>query len=165
MTSPAASENHTAAPTLLDWEAQLPPAPKPVANYVPAVREGNLLFTSGVLPMRDGQLLANGLVGSEGLSVDEAKACAQQCVLNALAVVKAEIGSLSHVSRVVKLTGFVASQNGFDQQAAVMNGASDLLVSVFGPEVGRHARSAVGVAMLPLNAPVELELVLALRQV
>lgn len=155
----------TAAPqTLTDWDAQLPEAPKPVANYVPCVRTGNLVFTSGVLPMQAGELMATGVVSHNGeaVSVEKATECARQALLNALSVIKAEVGSLSNIKRVVKLTGFVASAPGFDGQPAVMNGASDMLVEVFGPEVGRHARSAVGVNALPLKAPVELELIVEL---
>ena len=149
----------TATKTLAQWEAELPEAPKPVANYVPAVRTANLVITSGVLPMKAGELLAKGVVGPNSpVSAEQAKACAQQALLNALSVLKAELGSLSAIKRVVKLTGFVASENGFDGQPGIMNGASDLLVEVFGLEVGRHARTAVGVNALPLQAPVELEL-------
>ncbi len=135
----------------------LPAAPTPVGIYVPAVRTGHLVFTSGQLPTRDGTLLATGHVGRE-VDVETAQACARQAVLNALAVVAAEIGGLSFVARVVRLTGHVASAPGFTGQATVMNAASDLLGTAFG-EVGRHSRAALGAAELPLGAPVELELV------
>ena len=136
----------------------LPPPPKPVGAYVPAVRSGNLVFVSGQLPMRDGELLVKGRVGSE-VSVEEARACAQQAALNALAAVAAETGGLKHVARIVRVTGYVASAPGFTDQALVLNAASELLVEVFG-EAGRHSRAAVGAAELPLGAPVELELVI-----
>jgi enamine deaminase RidA (YjgF/YER057c/UK114 family) len=129
-----------------------------VGAYVPAVRTGNLVFVSGQLPMKDGELIAQGHVGDD-VSVEEAKACARQAVLNALAVVAAEVGGLKHVARIVRVTGYVASAPGFTEQAKVLNAASELLGQVFG-EAGRHSRAAVGAAELPLGAPVELELVI-----
>jgi enamine deaminase RidA (YjgF/YER057c/UK114 family) len=129
----------------------------PVAAYVPAVRSGSLVFTSGQLPMVDGSLAATGKVGGE-VSADDAKQLAATCALNALAAVKALIGDLDQVRRVVKVVGFVASVPGFTGQPGVVNGASELLGEVFG-EAGVHARSAVGVAVLPLDAPVEVELI------
>ncbi|WP_188718843.1 RidA family protein [Agrococcus terreus] len=135
----------------------LPPVAKPVAAYVPAVVSGHLVFTSGQLPMVDGQLLRTGLVGTE-VSADEAHADARQCILNALAAIDAEIGSLDRITRIVKVTGFVASAAGFSGQPGVVNGASELLGELFG-DAGIHARSAVGVAELPLHAPVEIELI------
>jgi enamine deaminase RidA (YjgF/YER057c/UK114 family) len=134
----------------------LPEVAKPLAAYVPAVRSGSLVFTSGQLPTVDGKLSTTGKVGAE-VSADDAKQLAERCALNALAAVKAEIGELSRVRRIVKLVGFVASAPDFTGQPAVVNGASELLGRVFG-EVGSHARSAVGVAVLPLDAPVEVEL-------
>ncbi len=139
----------------------LPPPPKPVGAYVPAVRSGNLLFVSGQLPMRDGELLVKGRVGGE-VALEEARTCARQAALNALAAVAGELGSLAKVRRVVRLTGYVASAPGFTDQALVLNAASELLVEVFG-EAGRHSRAAVGAAELPLGAPVELELVVAVN--
>jgi len=136
----------------------LPPPPKPVGAYVPSVRSGNLLFVSGQLPMRDGKLIAKGRVGNE-VALEEARQCARQAALNALAAVAAEIGGLKHVARIVRVTGYVASAPGFTEQAKVLNAASDLLAEVFG-EAGRHSRAAVGAAELPLGAPVELELVI-----
>jgi enamine deaminase RidA (YjgF/YER057c/UK114 family) len=136
---------------------ELPPAPKPVGAYVPAVRTGNLVFVSGQLPMKDGELIAKGRVGNE-VALDEARQCARQAVLNALAAVAAEIGGLENVVRIVRVTGYVASAPGFTDQALVLNAASDLLAEIFG-EAGRHSRIAVGAAELPLGAPVELELV------
>ncbi|WP_020577129.1 RidA family protein [Actinopolymorpha alba] len=135
----------------------LPPVAAPVAAYVPAVRTGRHVYTSGQLPFADGKLLATGTVGAE-VGPDEAAACARQCALNALAAVKAEVGDLSAVTRVVKVVVFVASAPGFTGQPAVANGASELLGAVFGA-AGQHARSAVGVAALPLGAPVEVELI------
>jgi len=134
----------------------LPPAPKPIGAYVPAVRTGRLVFVSGQLPTREGQLLARGHVGAE-VSLAEAQACARQAALNALAVVAAEVGGLDRVTRVVRLTGHVASAPGFTDQPKVLNAASDLLADAFG-EAGRHSRAALGAAELPLGAPVELEL-------
>ncbi len=139
----------------------LPMAPKPVANYVPAVRAGELLFTSGVLPMKEGKLAYEGKLGKE-LTVEQGQEAARLAVLNALAVVKQEIGNLEKVLRVVRLTGHVASSPGFVQQPAVLNGASDLLVAIFG-EAGRHTRAALGAAELPLNSPIELELIVQIR--
>ncbi len=136
----------------------LPAPPKPVATYIPAVRVGDLLFLSGVIPLQDGRLAAEGKVG-KALTVEQGYAAARIALLNALAIVRGEIGSLDRVRRVVRLVGYVASAEGFVQQPAVINGASDLLVQIF-DEAGRHARVALGAAELPLNAPVELELIL-----
>jgi enamine deaminase RidA (YjgF/YER057c/UK114 family) len=135
----------------------LPGVAAPVAAYVPAVRSGDYVFTSGQLPMVDGSLAATGKVGAE-VSADDAKQLAATCVLNALAAIKAEIGDLDRVRRIVKVVGFVASTPDFTGQPGVVNGASELLGEVFGDK-GVHARSAVGVAVLPLDAPVEVELV------
>ena len=129
----------------------------PVASYVPAVSSGRLVFTSGQLPMVDGALPRTGKVGAE-VSADEATADARQCALNALAAIDAEIGSLDRITRIVKVVGFVASAEGFHGQPGVINGASNLLGEIFG-DAGRHARSAVGVAELPLGAPVEIEVI------
>jgi enamine deaminase RidA (YjgF/YER057c/UK114 family) len=135
----------------------LPGVAAPVAAYVPAVRSGDYVFTSGQLPMVDGSLAATGKVGAE-VSAEDAKQLAATCVLNALAAIKAEIGDLDRVRRIVKVVGFVASTPDFTGQPGVVNGASELLGEVFGDK-GVHARSAVGVAVLPLDAPVEVELV------
>ncbi|MDI2127897.1 RidA family protein [Yinghuangia seranimata] len=135
----------------------LPEVAAPVAAYVPALRTGNYVYTAGQLPMVDGKLPMTGKVGAE-VTAEDAKALAQRCALNALAAVKAEIGDLALVRRVVKVVGFVASDPGFTGQPGVINGASELLGEVFG-DAGRHARSAVGAAVLPLDAPVEVELV------
>ncbi len=135
----------------------IPEVVPPVAAYVPAVRTGNHIYTSGQLPMRDGQLIATGKVGAD-VSPDQAYEAAQQCALNALAAVNAEVGDLSRVVSVVKLVVFVASTQDFTGQPQVANGASELIGKVFG-DAGRHARSAVGVSALPLDAPVEVEMV------
>jgi enamine deaminase RidA (YjgF/YER057c/UK114 family) len=134
----------------------LPVAPTPLAVYVPAMRSGSLVFTAGQLPLADGSLLATGIVGVD-VDATTATACARQCALNALAAV-ATVADLDTVVRVVKVVGFVASAPDFTGQPAVLNGASELLGEIFG-DAGRHARSAVGVAALPIGAPVEVELV------
>ena len=128
-----------------------------MAVYIPALRSGNHVYTSGQLPMRDGELILTGKVGGE-VTPEQAVECARQCALNALAAVRAEVGDLSAVKRIVKVVVFVASTPDFTGQPGVANGASELLGEVFG-DAGRHARSAVGVAVLPLDAPVEVELV------
>lgn len=135
----------------------LPAPPKPVATYVPAVRAGDLLFLSGVIPFRDGKLALEGKLGKD-LTVEQGYEASRIALLNALAIVRSEIGSLDRVRKVVRMVGYVASAEGFVQQPAVINGASDLLVKIFG-DAGRHARVALGAAELPLNAPVELELI------
>jgi enamine deaminase RidA (YjgF/YER057c/UK114 family) len=142
---------------LTELGLKLPDVAKPVAAYVPAVRTGNLVYTSGQLPLRDGTLIATGKVGGE-VSAEVASDCAQQCALNALAAVKAQIGDLANVARVVKVVAFIASTPDFTGQPQVANGASELIGQVFG-EAGQHARSAVGVPVLPLDAPVEVELI------
>jgi enamine deaminase RidA (YjgF/YER057c/UK114 family) len=139
----------------------LPPAAAPLAAYVPAVRTGGFVYTSGQLPTIEGKLLAVGKVGAE-VSAAEAAELARTCTLNALAAAAAAAGGLDAIGRIVKVVGFVASAPGFNGQPQVVNGASELLLEVFG-EDGRHARSAVGVAELPLNAPVEVELIAELR--
>jgi enamine deaminase RidA (YjgF/YER057c/UK114 family) len=135
----------------------VPEVAKPVASYIPAVRSGHHVFTSGQLPMREGRLMATGKVGG-AVSAEEAVECARQCALNALAAVRAEIGELSAVKRIVKVVAYVASTPDFTGQPGIANGASELFGEVFG-DIGRHARSAVGVPVLPLDAPVEVELV------
>jgi enamine deaminase RidA (YjgF/YER057c/UK114 family) len=135
----------------------VPSVAKPVAAYVPAVRSGSYVYTSGQLPLVDGVLAATGKVGAE-VDPADAKALAQTCALNALAAIRAEVGDLSAITRVVKVVGFVASTPEFTGQPGVVNGASELLGSVFG-DIGVHARSAVGVTSLPLDAPVEVELI------
>jgi enamine deaminase RidA (YjgF/YER057c/UK114 family) len=135
----------------------LPDVAKPVASYVPAVRSGGYVYTSGQLPLVDGALPMAGKVGAQ-VSAEEGKTLARLCALNALAAVAAEGGGLGAVRRVVKVVGFVASAPDFVGQPGVVNGASDLLSEVFG-DAGLHARSAVGVACLPLDSPVELEMI------
>jgi enamine deaminase RidA (YjgF/YER057c/UK114 family) len=135
----------------------LPPVVAPLAAYVPAVRTGLYVYTAGQLPMADGKLLATGKVGAE-VSPEQAAELAATCALNALAAVASVSGGLGSILRIVKMTGFVASSPGFTGQPKVLNGASELLLDVFG-DAGRHARSAVGVAELPLDAPVEVELI------
>lgn len=142
---------------LADLGLSVPEVAAPVAVYVPAVRSGNHVYTSGQLPMRSGELMATGKVGGEVVE-EEAVACAQQCALNAIAAVKAEIGDLDKVVRIVKVVAFVASTPDFTGQPRVANGVSELLGSAFG-DAGVHARSAVGVPVLPLDAPVEVEIV------
>ncbi|MGH3371370.1 MAG: RidA family protein [Nocardioidaceae bacterium] len=135
----------------------VPEVATPVASYIPAVRSGNHVYTSGQLPMREGKLVTTGKVGGE-VSPEEAFECARLCALNAIAAVRAEVGELSAVKRVVKVVAFVASTPDFTGQPTVANGASELFGQVFG-DAGRHVRSAVGVPVLPLDAPVEVELV------
>ena len=136
----------------------LPDVAKPVASYVPAMTTGNILYTAGQLPFVDGQLVATGKVGSD-VSATAAAELARICTLNALAAAKGLLGSLDRVTRVVKVNGFVASTPDFIAQPQVLNGASEFLGEVFG-DIGAHARAAVGVAVLPLDAPVEVELIL-----
>ncbi len=135
----------------------LPASSKPLAAYIPAVQTGNLVFTSGQLPMVEGNLVQSGKVGSE-VTPERAKELATICALNALAAIKMAIGDLDKVKRVVKVVGFVASAPDFTGQPGVVNGASEFLGEVF-QDAGIHARSAVGVAVLPLDAPVEIELI------
>ncbi|TDC78916.1 RidA family protein [Streptomyces hainanensis] len=141
---------------LTELGLRLPPLVPPVAAYVPAVRTGPYVYTSGQVPLVDGALPAAGKVGAE-VSAEQARELAAVCALNALAAVKSVVGDLDRVARVVKVLGFVASAPDFTGQPQVINGASELLGEVFG-ERGQHARSAVGVAVLPLDAPVEVEL-------
>lgn len=140
----------------------LPEAPRPVAAYVPYVVAGDLVFTSGQLPVKEGVLLFAGRVGEE-LTVEEAAAAARLCAVNCLAVVRAAAGSFDNLVQIVKLNGYVASAPGFHEQPRVLNGASELLEAVFGA-AGRHARAAVGVSSLPLGAPVELDLVVKINR-
>src|SRR5919199_3446011 len=146
---------------LRDLGYELPTVPQPAGSYVPVtLATGTLLFTAGQLPFKDGRLLYTGKVGAD-VSVEEAKEAACLCVLNALAAVKAEVGTLEKAHRIARVTGYVASAAGFNDQPEVMNGASDLLGRLF-DEKGLHARTAVGVAELPLDAPVEVELIVDL---
>ncbi len=137
---------------------ELPSPPQPVATYVLAVQAGDLLFLSGVVPFRDGKLALAGKLGAD-LTEEQGYEAARIALLNALAIVRKELGTLDRVKKVVRMVGHVSSADGFVQQPAVVNGASDLLVKIF-DDAGRHARVAVGAAELPLNAPVELEIIL-----
>ena len=154
--SPEAGDR-TPAERLAALGLTLPKVTPPLAAYVPAVRTGRYVYTAGQLPVVDGQLLATGKVGAD-LGTAEAAALARTCALNALAAVASVTGGLSAVRRIVKVVGFVASAPDFTEQAQVINGASELLIEVFG-EAGRHARSAVGMAVLPRDTPVEVELI------
>ena len=145
---------------LAELGIRLPPVAPPVASYVPAVRSGSLVFTSGQLPFVDGGLRRSGKVGGS-VDVDDAAADAKVCALNALAAVDDLVG-LDSIARVIRVVGYVASAEGFSAQPRVVNGASEFLGRVFG-EAGTHARSAIGVAELPMNAPVEVELTVELR--
>jgi enamine deaminase RidA (YjgF/YER057c/UK114 family) len=142
---------------LAELGLSVPDVAAPVAAYVPALRSGNHVYTSGQLPMRSGELITTGKVGGE-VTPEEAVECAQQCALNAIAAVKSQIGDLAAIKQVVKVVVFVASTPDFTGQPQVANGASHLFGEVFG-DAGRHARSAVGVPVLPLDSPVEVELV------
>ncbi|MCP4379773.1 MAG: RidA family protein [bacterium] len=135
---------------------ELPPTAAPVGAYVPVVQTGSLAITSGQLPMKDGSLMARGKVPAD-VSVPEAQLAARQALLNALSALRSEIGTLENVSRIVRLNVLVSSSPGFTDQAKVANGASDLLLEVFG-DIGKHTRTAIGAAELPLNAPVELDI-------
>jgi enamine deaminase RidA (YjgF/YER057c/UK114 family) len=148
---------------LLEMGIELPDLPRPLGSYLPCVQSGDLLFVSGMLPLRDGKLMAVGKVGAD-VSPEDARACARQAAVGALAVVAGHLGGtdgLARVARVVQLTAFVASSPEFMAQPSVANGASDLMAEVFG-ERGRHARAAVGVPVLPLDSPVEIAFVFEL---
>jgi len=141
---------------------ELPAVPKPVAAYVPTVRTGNLIFTAGQIPFVKGELQYKGRIG-ENLTIEQGYEAARTCCLNALAAIKGEIDNLDLIERIIKLTVFVNSANGFTDQAKVANGASELLVQIFG-EAGRHSRSAVGCNVLPLGASVEVEMIVKVKQ-
>lgn len=146
---------------LLELGVELPAPAAPAANYVPSVVTGNLLATSGQLPMKDGKLMAMGLLGRE-LGTEAGKLAAKWCAVNVLAQARAALGELERIERVVKITVFVAATPDFTEQHLVANGASDFLVAALG-ERGRHARSAVGAAALPMNAPVEIEALIEVK--
>lgn len=139
----------------------LPNAPKPLAAYIPGLHVDNLVYTAGQLPMIDGELKFKGKVGAEINDSDGSKA-AEICALNCLSVVKSVVGDLDLVERIIKLTVFVNSADGFSNQPKIANGASELIVKIFG-ESGKHVRSAVGVNELPLNAPVEIEMIVKIK--
>lgn len=149
------------ADRLAELGLERPAVAAPVGSYVPAIRDGDLVLTSGQLPFVAGSLPATGKVGAE-VSAERARELARVCAVNAVAAVHELIGELDHVAQVVKVVGFVASDPSFTGQPGVLNGASDVLAEIFG-EAGRHARSAVGVAVLPLDAPVEVEITVRVR--
>ncbi len=136
---------------------KLPKAPSPLGSYVPIVQSGSLLFISGILPLKNGMLVRTGRVG-ESVSLDEAREDTRTAAINALSVVKAHVGNLDAIKRCVKITGYIASSPDFTDQPKVLNAASDFIHELFG-EAGRHARVAVGVNVLPLNSPVEIEFI------
>jgi enamine deaminase RidA (YjgF/YER057c/UK114 family) len=144
---------------LAELGIELPEVAKPVAAYVPAVKAGRQVYTSGQLPMRNGELMAVGHVGVS-VTIEEANACARQCALNALAAINS-VADLNKIEQIVKVTGFISGGPDFTQQSAIMNGASDLLLEIFG-DAGKHARTSIGVASLPVGAPVEVELLVRL---
>lgn len=146
---------------LVEQGVVLPDAPKPVAVYVPGVVDGDTVYVSGQLPLSEGKLVSEGKVGAE-VTLEQAQQAARQSAINCLAVIKACVGDLDKVERVVKLTGFVAADPSFTQVPQVVNGASELVGAAFG-EAGTHARSAVGVAVLPMNAPCEVEVIVRLK--
>lgn len=141
---------------------ELPDIPRPLGSYIPFVKTGNLVYLSGMLPLKGGRLIRTGRVG-EGVTLDEAVLDARTAAINALAVLKYAIGSLNSVNRCVKITGFVASSPDFTEQPKVLNGASDLIFEIFG-QAGRHARTAVGVNILPMNSPVEVEFIFEVQE-
>ena len=147
---------------LKEMGLSVPTPAKPVAAYVPTARTGNLVFTAGQVPVVEGKLKYRGKLGAE-ISIEEGYDSARICVLNGLGAIKAEIGDLDRVTRVVKVVGYVASAAGFTDQPKVINGASELLVAVFG-EAGKHARAAVGVAELPLGCPTEVEMIVEVAE-
>jgi enamine deaminase RidA (YjgF/YER057c/UK114 family) len=147
---------------LRELEASLPPAPQPVGSYVPVLRVGNLVFTSGTLPMRNGVLAYTGAVGSYAIPVEIGQEAAKLCALNCLSILKGELGSLDRIVRIVKVTGYVSSARAFFDHPSVLNGASNFLVEVFG-ERGKHVRAAVGVAALPLDASVEIDMIVEVQ--
>jgi len=142
---------------LINLGIKLPEAPKPLGSYVPSVQTGNLFYLSGILPLINGKLIRTGRVG-ESVSLDEAREDAKTATINALSVLKSSIGNLDKVKRCIKISGYIASAPDFTEQPNVLNAASDLIFEVFG-EAGRHARAAVGVNVLPLNSPVEIEFI------
>jgi enamine deaminase RidA (YjgF/YER057c/UK114 family) len=142
---------------LREFGIELPEAPSPLGSYVPVIRTGNLVFLSGILPLVKGKLLRQGRVG-ESVSLDEAKEDARIATINTLSVLKAHVGSLDKIKRCIKITGYVASSHDFTEQPKVLNAASDLLFEIFG-EAGRHVRAAIGVNVLPLNSPLEIDFI------
>lgn len=141
---------------------KLPEVPKPLGSYVPFVRTGNLVYLSGMLPLKQGRLLKTGRVG-ERVTLEDAVEAARTAAINALSVLRAAAGSLDNIKRCVRITGFIASSSDFTDQPKVLNAVSDLMFEIFG-EAGRHARAAVGVNILPLNSPVEIEFIFELKE-
>ena len=153
--------NNKVEDRLKELDITLTEASKPLGSYVPCVQSGDLLFLSGILPFKDGKLARTGRVG-EAVSLEEAREDARQIVINVLSVIKAQVGDLDRISRCVKLNGYVASSPDFIEQPKVLNAASDLLFDLFG-EAGRHARSTVGVSVLPLNSPLEIDFIFEVK--
>ncbi len=147
---------------LKEMGLSLPDVPKPVASYIPTLIVADLLYTSGTLPMQNGKVIYTGKMGEKNNTIEIGFEASKLATLNSLSAVKSALGSLSKIKRVVKVTGFVNSAEGFTDQSKVINGASDLLVSVFG-ENGKHVRSALGIAELPLNALVEIEFIYQIK--
>ncbi|WP_312038057.1 MULTISPECIES: RidA family protein [Pelotomaculum] len=147
---------------LSDMGVNIPAVPKPVAAYIPAVRAGSCVYTSGQLPLVDGKLMFSGKIDRD-LSMEEGCRAARLCVINCLAAIKSVLGTLDNIERIVKVTGFVNSISGFTGQPQVINGASDFLIEVFG-EKGQHARAAVGVSELPLDSAVEIEMIALVKE-
>lgn len=146
---------------LKEMGIEIPEPPKPLAAYIPGIKVGNFVYTSGQLPFNAGKLIYEGKVG-KNVSLEEGQKCAGQSAINCLGVIKSVCGNLDNVEQIVKLVVFVNSTEDFTSQPAVANGASELMVKVFG-EAGKHARSAVGVSQLPMNAPVEIEMIVKLK--
>ncbi len=146
---------------LKELNYEIPEAPRPLAAYIPATKEGKLIYTAGQLPIKNGELKFKGKVGGD-VPEEEGIKAAEVCAINCLSVIKAEIGSLDNIDRIIKVTVFVASAEGFTAQPKIANGASEFLVKIFG-DAGKHVRSAVGVSELPLGAPVEIEMIAKLK--
>ena len=147
---------------LKELSIELPGIPKPLGSYVPFVKTGSLIYLSGMLPLKDGKLLTTGRLG-ESVSIEDAGLWARNAAKKALGILKSAAGSLDMIKQCVKITGFIASASDFTDQPKVLNGASDLMFEVFG-EAGRHARAAVGVNILPMNSPVEVEFIFEVRE-
>lgn len=146
---------------LQEMGIEIPEAPKPLASYIAATVVGELVYTAGQIPIEKGKLKFEGIVGKD-ISTDKAQQAAKVCAINCLSVIKSEIGDLDRIEQIVKVTVFVASVENYTDQPKVANGASDFLVEVFG-EKGKHVRSAVGVSSLPINAPVEIEMIAKIK--
>ena len=155
-------EGMTPEDKLRELGITLPEVPQPLGSYVPFVKTGNLVYVSGMLPIKEGQLTRTGRVG-DAVTLQEAIEDARSAAINALAVVRSAVGTLDNVEQCIKITGYIASSPDFTEQPKVLNSASDLLFQIFG-ESGRHARAAVGVPVLPMNAPLEIEFIFEIRQ-